>query len=186
MRASLSSAILPLFEAPIWMMRRPSRSANIIFRGTNLTSPQLLLTIEDNGGNGLIDNFDQDRLNVTEFTHVVTTTIDFPECEKALDALLPVIKPTWISQSIAKKRLANPRQYNPDPRAFMSDVVVCCADLPEGDEDAIVGCVLAAGGLHSKRVATMVTHLVALTMNSEKCQLVEAKKQSIKIVLPHW
>ena len=91
-----------------------------------------------------------------------------------------------MSHSIAKGKLANPRQYNPDPKAFMSDVVVCCADLPEGDADAIVGCVLAAGGLHSKRVASMVTHLVALTMDAEKCQLVESKKLNIKIVLPHW
>ena len=145
-----------------------------------------MIKFENYGGSAAIDNYDQSHLEVTEFTHFVSTTIDFPDFDKASDALIPIVRPTWVSHSIAKGKLANPRQYNPDPKAFMSDVVVCCADLPEGDADAIVGCVLAAGGLHSKRVASMVTHLVALTMDAEKCQLVESKKLNIKIVLPHW
>lgn len=68
----------------------------------------------------------------------------------------------------------------------MSDVVICCADLPDGDKDAIIGGVLAMGGLYSPKVATMVTHIVALTMDSEKCAIVRNKKLDIKIVLPHW
>jgi twin BRCT domain len=68
----------------------------------------------------------------------------------------------------------------------MSDVVVCCADLPEGDADAIIGGVLAMGGLFSSRVAGQVTHVVALTMESDKCALVQSRKLNIKIVLPHW
>lgn len=82
--------------------------------------------------------------------------------------------------------MANPRQHNPDPGAFMSDIVVCCADIPEGDEDAIHGGVLAMGGTYTPKIATAVTHLVALTMDNEKCETVQARNLNIKIVLPHW
>lgn len=119
-------------------------------------------------------------------THVISSTSDFPDYDRATDALIPVVKPDWISASLTKDKLANPRQYSPDPRLFLSDVVVCCADLPEGDKDAIVGGVLAMGGLYSQKVATMVTHIVALTMDSDKCAIVQSKKLDIKVVLPHW
>jgi hypothetical protein len=82
--------------------------------------------------------------------------------------------------------MANPRQHNPDPRAFMSDIVVCCADIPEGDEDAIQGGVLAMGGTYTSKIATAVTHLVALTMDNDKCETVQSRNLNIKIVLPHW
>lgn len=119
-------------------------------------------------------------------THVISSTSDFPDYDRATNALIPVIKPDWISASLTKDKLANPRQYSPDPRLFLADVVVCCADLPEGDKDAIVGGVLAMGGLYSQKVATMVTHIVALTMDSDKCAIVQSKKLDIKVVLPHW
>lgn len=68
----------------------------------------------------------------------------------------------------------------------MSDVVICCADLPEGDKDAIIGGVLAMGGLYSAKVSSMVTHIVALTMDSDVCRSVTTRKLNMKIVLPHW
>ena len=121
-----------------------------------------------------------------DVTHVISSTSDFPDFDKASDALIPVVKPDWITASLAKDKLANPRQHNPDPKLFLSDVVVCCADLPEGDKDAIIGGVLAMGGLCSHKLATMVTHIVALTMDSDKCAIVKSRKLDIKIVLPHW
>ena len=119
-------------------------------------------------------------------THIVSNTFDFPDYAAACDAFIPVVKPTWVNMSIARSRLANPRQFNPDPRLFMSEVVVCCADIPEGDEDAIKGGVLAMGGMFTSKIATAVTHLVALTMDNDKCEIVQSRDLGIKIVLPHW
>ena len=87
---------------------------------------------------------------------------------------------------MTKGRLANPRQYSPDPRLFFSGLVVCCADLPAGDADAIIGGVLAMGGLYSSSVSKMVTHLVALTEDAEKCRVAIDKNLKCRIVLPHW
>lgn len=65
-------------------------------------------------------------------------------------------------------------------------MVVTCGDIPEGDKDAIVGGVLAKGGLYNSRMTHMVTHLVDLTTDSDKARLAIAKKLNARIVLPHW
>ena len=121
---------------------------------------------------------------LNQFTHIVSSTIDFPGHDVACEALIPVVKPQWIEQAVLKKKLVNPRQFSPDPRLFMNDVVVSCVDIPEGDKDAIVGGVLAMGGLHTARIASTTTHLVALTMDSDKCKI--AMNRKVKVVLTHW
>lgn len=68
----------------------------------------------------------------------------------------------------------------------MSDVVATCADLPEGDKDAIAGGILAMGGNHSAKLTTQVTHVVALSMDNEKAEQVVKHNLNIRIVLPHW
>lgn len=135
----------------------------------------------------ILDQYNEGiNLTLRGVTQIVASLADFRDYDTACDALIPVVKPDWVYTSLSKNKLANPRQHNPDPRLFLSDVVVCCADLPEGDKDAIIGGVLAMGGLHSSKVASMVTHIVALTMDSDKCRVVGSRGLSIKIVLPHW
>ena len=68
----------------------------------------------------------------------------------------------------------------------MSDVVVCIADLPDSDTEAISGCLLAMGGLYSSKLTSQVTHVIALTLESEFCVRASAKGLNVKIVLPHW
>ncbi|PGH12353.1 hypothetical protein AJ80_06763 [Polytolypa hystricis UAMH7299] len=150
------------------------------------TADQLLAAIEENGGDAFIHQSPAPLPPVNGFTHVVSPTIEFPGHDTVCDALIPVVKPQWIYASIAKYKLANPRQYNPDPRLFLNDVVVTCSDLPDGDKDAIIGGVLAMGGLYSSRLTLNTTHLVALTAESDKCRVVESKRLNTKIVLPHW
>lgn len=69
---------------------------------------------------------------------------------------------------------------------FFSDVVVTCGDIPDGDKDAIIGGVMAMGGLYSPRVTSQVTHLVDLSMESDKAKLIVSKSLGVKVVLPHW
>ena len=129
---------------------------------------------------------DSEKIALNEITHIISTSIDFPDYDAASESLKSVVKPDWVTSSIAKNRVANPRQYSPDPRLFYSGMVVCCVDLPHGDSDAIIGGVLAMGGLYSSAVTKLVTHIVALTVDNEKCQVALGKNLKCKIVLPHW
>lgn len=144
------------------------------------------ILVKDNGGEVFIHEEPLPFPPIEEFTHIISSTADFPAYQSACDALIPVVKPQWLQTSITKSKLANPRQFNPDPRLFFSDVVVTCGDIPDGDKDAIIGGVMAMGGLYSPRVTSQVTHLVDLSMDSDKAKTVMAKKMGAKIVLPHW
>ncbi|KAI1953768.1 regulator of Ty1 Transposition [Ophidiomyces ophidiicola] len=147
---------------------------------------QLSSSIEEHGGESVIHRSPAPLPPCNEFTHVISSTIDFPGHEALCDLLIPVVKPQWVQASIAKRKLANPRQYNPDPRLFLNDVVVNCCDIPEGDKDAIIGGVLAMGGLYTPRISSSTTHVVALSVDEEKCRATCAKLKNLKIVLPHW
>ncbi|KAJ5732689.1 hypothetical protein N7493_004170 [Penicillium malachiteum] len=150
------------------------------------SAQQLAAVIEEYGGEPLIHHSTPTKEETTESTHIVSGTINFETYDLACKALIPVVKPSWVHTSLQKRKIANPRQHSPDPRLFLNDVVVTCGDIPEGDKDAIIGGVLAKGGLYSSRMSAMVTHLVDLTVESDKARLVRAKNLRAKIILPHW
>ncbi|PWY95082.1 BRCT domain protein [Aspergillus sclerotioniger CBS 115572] len=150
------------------------------------TAHQLASTVEEYGGETVIYEPPATFPPLSEFTHLLSCTVDFPAFDAASDALIPVVKPHWLHACLSKRKLANPRQYSPDPRLFLNDVVITCGDIPGGDKEAIIGGVLAKGGIYSPKVSQQVTHLVDLTADSDKARLVVAKKLNIKIVLPHW
>jgi len=66
----------------------------------------------------------------------------------------------------------------------MSDVTICCADIPEGDKEAIIGGVIAMGGQHSSALSKMVTHLVALTLDNDKCEVAVNRGYGVRLFCP--
>ena len=124
--------------------------------------------------------------NIAGHTHVITDDIDFLEYSRALEYNVHVVRPSWVISSHEKGRQTQPRQHSPDPSMFFREVIVSCADLPEGDKDAIIAGTLALGGLYSAPLTKLVTHVVSMDMHNDKCRTVEAKQLACKIVLPHW
>ncbi|KAF1923968.1 BRCT domain-containing protein [Didymella exigua CBS 183.55] len=139
--------------------------------------------------NGTIIPFDAakgriDRLE--EIHYIISGTSDFPDYYRALDLMKHVVKPAWIDQSLKGNKTKNPRTFSPDPALFMSDVIICCANLPTGDKEAIQGGVLAMGGQFTEQLSKTVTHLISLDLDDNRCQLAISKRLSLTIVLPHW
>lgn len=155
-----------------------------------LTDPLLQLrhVLEGNGATYAALNPTTTRIdNITNFTHIIATTSDFPDYFLALDHFVHVVKPSWVDDSLRRGKTVNPRSHSPDPSFFMSDFIVTCAkDIPEGDQEAIIGGVLAMGGHHGPTVTKLTTHIVALSLANDKCELARAKNLRCKIVLPHW
>ncbi|MCJ1433955.1 hypothetical protein MMC27_003320 [Xylographa pallens] len=150
------------------------------------TAIKLAKSLQENGAVQHAPSANHANISFDGLTHIISTTIDFEGYEKAEDLLVPVVTPSWVEASVAKRRLANPRSHSPDPRLYFSGLVVCTAELPDGDKDAIVGGVLAMGGLYSSAITKAVTHIVALNMDPAACQIAVAKNLNCKIVLPHW
>ncbi|KAF2199047.1 BRCT domain-containing protein [Delitschia confertaspora ATCC 74209] len=149
--------------------------------------PAITDELVSHGGKVLPFNSNDGRLkNLSEITHIISTTSDFPDYHAALDLFIHVVKPTWVQASIQRDKAANPRSYSPDPALFMSEVTICCGDLPEGDKEAIMGGVIALGGQSTNALSKMVTHLVALDFSDPRCELATQKRLKCHIVLPHW
>jgi len=125
-------------------------------------------------------------MDLTAVTHIISQTSDFPEYNQARLQMIPTLKPTWVMQSILKTKEASYRPYSPDPKLIFSDVNLSCADIPTGDKDAIIGAVLAMGGMESSSLMKVTTHICALSIDHPKCQQALEKKLKVKIVLPHW
>ncbi|KAI9851664.1 MAG: hypothetical protein M1838_003133 [Thelocarpon superellum] len=147
---------------------------------------QLVILLNELGANQEANESSGGKIHLEDVTHIISMTSDFPEYHAALDAFVSVVKPAWVTASVAKQRLAPMRPYSPDPRLFFSGVTLTCVDLPEGDKEAIIGGVLAMGGQYSASLTKMVTHIVALTEDNEKCQKAIIKALPCKTVLPHW
>ncbi|CAK7272428.1 regulator of Ty1 Transposition [Sporothrix epigloea] len=126
------------------------------------------------------------QLQLTEASHIVSNSIDFEQYNDAIDMMLPVVTSAWITHSLNRGKLAQIRPFSPDPRMIFSSVNLTCADIPLGDKEAITGATLAFGGMESKDLTRLTTHICALTMDHDKCKEALAKKLRCKIVLPHW
>ncbi len=142
-------------------------------------------TLEDQGAE-IAELKADGSIKLDEVSHIISSTSDFKQYATACEHMIAVVTPAWITASLIKNKLAPVRSYSPDPRLFFSGVNVTCADIPEGDADAIAGAVTAMGGLESSSLSKLVTHIVALTLDHPKCQQALEKRLRCKIVLPHW
>lgn len=141
--------------------------------------------IEEDGGT-IVETKADGAIDLENVTHIVSETIDFRQYIEARDGMIPVVKPSWIKESNRKNKVAQIKPHTPDPRLFFSGVTFAIADIPDNDANAIIGAAMAMGGQYAPGLTKLVTHVVALTINNEKCQQALTKKLKCKIVLPHW
>lgn len=145
---------------------------------------QLRGTLEDHRGE--VHDITEGKIDLENVTHIISTTSDFPQYADARLHMVPVVTPSWITQSLLRNKLAQLRPFTPDPNLIFSNITISCADLPAGDKDAIIGAVLAMGGMESNSLTKMTSHICALTMDHPKCVQAKEKNLKCKIVLPHW
>ncbi|KAK6391056.1 hypothetical protein LTR65_004813 [Meristemomyces frigidus] len=148
---------------------------------------RIIRELEAQGGKYIpLRTTDQQIANLGDVTHIISTHIDFPQYNSAVGIGKHVVKPSWAHQCVSKGKLTGARQHSPDPSQYFQDVVLSVAGLPEGDKDAIIAGVMALGGQYSSPLSKLVTHIVAVDGEHEKCALALQKKLNCKIVLPHW
>jgi len=147
---------------------------------------QLAGIIKDGGGN-VVDVKADRTIPLLELDYIVSETIDFSQYTEARDAMITVVKSSWVQESFRRKKLAQIKAHSPDPRLFFSGVNFAFGEnIPELDRLAILGPALGMGGQSSENLTRMVTHLVALSMDDIVCKHAIEKGLKCKIVLPHW
>ncbi|GAM83583.1 hypothetical protein ANO11243_015710 [Dothideomycetidae sp. 11243] len=160
-----------------------------VIQGDKITerdASEIRQQLVDNGARFVPLREDGSVDDIAQLSHIISSHIDFPEYHASLDFNCHVVKPSWVNQSLIKKRLVQARQHSPDPALIFQDVVVAYGDLPQGDRDAITAGVMAMGGMYSAAMTKLVTHIVSLTEDSDKIRIVKNMKLSTKVVLPHW
>lgn len=151
-----------------------------------LTFVQLENYLDDEGGRYYaLDDLEKVQ-DLESLTHIISTNINFPDYARAINLGIDVVKPSWIHLTVRRQRPVNVRQHSPDPSLYFQDVVLTCANLPRGDQDAIIAGVVALGGMYSGPLTKQCTHVVSTDMDNEKCRIVEERGLRCKIVLPHW
>ncbi|KAG4410729.1 hypothetical protein IFR04_016138 [Cadophora malorum] len=148
-------------------------------------SQALELTEVIESHSGEVADLDETFL-VEEVTHIISATSDFQQYADSRQHMIPVVVPAWVTQSLLKGKEAPMRSYTPDPNNIFAGVTISCADIPTGDKDAIIGAVLAMGGMETNNLTKATTHICALTVDHPKCQSAREKNLKCMVVLPHW
>ncbi|KAK4634623.1 BRCT-containing protein 1 [Fulvia fulva] len=148
---------------------------------------EVLAALESNGGRYVpLRSSDQQIDELDNITHIISTTIEFPQYALTVERGISTVKPSWVAHSARKSKQASARQHSPDPSQYFHNVVVTCADLPEGDAEAITAGVMALGGQFSHPLTKLVTHVVTMSLDHPKCKAIKDKGHKCKLVLPHW
>lgn len=155
-------------------------------RHAKLTEYQVKGVLEHGGATYVPLGGDGRVKNLSDVTHIISSTSDFDQYHDALNAYIQVAMPNWVFESVRQQKQANPRYHNPDPCLIFAGLIVTCADVPEGDKEAIAGGVIAMGGQFSEVLTKQVTHVVTMSDENEKCEVAILKNLRCKIVLPHW
>jgi hypothetical protein len=145
-----------------------------------------LVQIVKKHGAGTVEPDREGRIPVSQCTHIISNTIDFEEYTEAQAMMIPVVTTAWLKTSIQRGKQAQIRPYSPDPRMIFSNVNMTCADIPATDKETIIGATMALGGMESKDLTRVTTHICALSIDHPKCQQALENGFKCKIVLPHW
>lgn len=181
----IPSADLPADEAQK-VPGNPLSPCELRVRQAKLTEYQVKEVLKDGGATYVPVEEDGRIMDLSHVTHIISSTSDFEQYHDALNAYIQVAMPSWIFESVRQQKQANPRHHSPDPCLIFTGQIVTCADIPEGDKEAIAGGVIALGGQFLDVLTKQVTHIVTLSDENEKCQVAIHKHLRCKIVLPHW
>lgn len=138
------------------------------------------------GAQHLISESATDRTVPRDTQYIIAKSIDFSAFDKAVEALIPVVTPKWISDSAERGILQPIRCYSPDPRMIFNGINICCMALPENMSLAIIQGVMAVGGRWSDKMSRAVTHLITADEESDDVEKILAKGFSCKIVRHEW
>ncbi|ODV87347.1 hypothetical protein CANARDRAFT_26750 [[Candida] arabinofermentans NRRL YB-2248] len=127
------------------------------------------------------------------YTHIISNTIDFVDYALTEDLMIPVVKDSWVEDSINEGALLSVRCHSPDPKYFFTGIHAhCVSSIPIGDRDALYMGIESFGGSTANVIDRKLTHLIATDMDEDECMLVQkfnelsGLKVKVAIVLPQW
>ncbi len=100
-------------------------------------------------------------------THVIASSIDFPEFAEVDRLGLLLVKPSWVVNCLEQDRLVASALHSPCPtKNFFNGIKATCSELPSSDRAAIAGGIVAFGGQYSDALLRTTTHIVTLNLEN--------------------
>ncbi|KAJ7736891.1 hypothetical protein B0H16DRAFT_1326401 [Mycena metata] len=120
-------------------------------------------------------------------THVITTSEAF-EGWQDVGKNTVVVSDLWVGRSIAANKMQQPGHYSAARSMIFSGVVACSADLHSSDEEVISAGIMGLGGQFRMGLTKDVTHLFAISPNSEKYStgMSHRDQTSLRVLVPDW
>ena len=134
------------------------------------------------------------KYELSQFTHVVSNTIDFPNYDVIVDSLMiPVVTTQWVKEVIKNKRVVPLRSYSPNPKHFFKDVILAAGGGLQGDDKEILKIgVKTFGGIYLDDLKKSLTHYVTNDLEDDNTKLIMAFNEynpsgkTVKIVKVDW
>ncbi|KAK7057689.1 hypothetical protein R3P38DRAFT_2599145 [Favolaschia claudopus] len=141
----------------------------------------------------LLENHHATRADsVFDATHIITNSDKF-EMWQEIQATKPntaVVSELWVERSVSAKKLQDPKFYSASPSQIFSGVVGCGANLHKSDEELLSVGITLLGGQWRLGLLKDVTHLFAVSTNSDKYATAMGYRSSdttqIKVLIPGW
>ncbi|XP_028393848.1 PAX-interacting protein 1-like [Dendronephthya gigantea] len=118
-------------------------------------------------------------------THVISSTVDFPEYEQAKEIGIPIVKPEWVIYSVKCEAMMPTNAFSVGKKLF-TDVVACPSQVPPADRDALWSMITFYGGRCQTTFDPSCTHLLVPKPEGEKYEVALQHKEKVKIVVPEW
>nr|GAT60529.1 predicted protein [Mycena chlorophos] len=120
-------------------------------------------------------------------THIVTNTPGFIGAD-AVPENVHVVSDFWVDRCMVLGELLDPQFYSMEHGKIFSGVIGCATGLSAADLTVLKTGVTSLGGSWRMGLTREVTHLFAISPNSDKyvAAMAHKDKTQIKILLPHW
>lgn len=134
------------------------------------------------------------KFELSQFTHVISNTTDFPNYDTITDELMiPVVTTQWVKDVIKNKRVVPLRSYSPNPEHFFKDVIIAAGGgIQVDDKEILKVAVKTFGGIYLDELKKSLTHFVTNDLEDDNTKLIMAFNEynpsgkTVKIVKVDW
>jgi hypothetical protein len=134
------------------------------------------------------------KRELSQFTHVVSNTIDFPNFEIInTELMIPIVSSDWLKTVIKNQRIIPLRSFSPDPRNIFKEVIISSdSGINDDDKSILKIAIRTFGGTYLNELKKSLTHFISDSLDKDNTKLIMAFNEvndsdtDIHIVKSSW
>ncbi|KAF9037073.1 hypothetical protein BJ165DRAFT_1375475 [Panaeolus papilionaceus] len=145
---------------------------------------ELSFLLDNNGAKKAEQGPEDDELNL-----IITNSLRFEGWQSVSGKEgVELVTDLWVEKGLLTGKLQLASHFSPDPSMIFSGVIACATSIPVTDYEVLQAGITALGGQWRSGLTKDVTHLFAISQDSQKyATAFNFKDQTgVKVLLPHW